>query len=86
MLFVFLAAIVLVRYRALIPLVFFLFITECVFRLVSGALHGLGPEYYESRPPGSVGTYVFLGYGTLMLFLSLRGGPADNGNGNQETV
>ena len=68
LLFVFLAAIVLVRYRSLIPLMFSLFIVECLFRIVSGALHGLGPEYYESRPPGSVGTYVFLAYGTLMLF------------------
>ena len=48
LLFVFLAAIVLVRYRSLIPLMFLLFIVECFFRVVSGALHGLGPEYYES--------------------------------------
>ena len=72
LLFVFLAAIVLVRYRSLIPLMFSLFIFECFFRIVSGALHGLGPEYYESRPPGSIGTYVFLVYGYLMLYLSLR--------------
>ena len=37
---VFLAAIVLVRYRSLIPLMFSLFIVECFFRVVSGALHG----------------------------------------------
>ena len=51
LLFVFLAAIVLVRYRSLIPLMFSLFIVECIFRIASVALHGLGPEYYESRPP-----------------------------------
>tara|TARA_B100000945_G_scaffold279944_1_gene246651 strand:+ start:45 stop:590 length:546 start_codon:yes stop_codon:yes gene_type:complete len=72
LLFVFLAAIVLVRYRSLIPLMFSLFVVECFFRVVSGALHGLGPEYYESRPPGSIGTYVFLVYGVVMLYLSLR--------------
>ena len=76
LLFVFLAAIVLVRYRSLIPLMFSLFIVECFFRIVSGALHGLGPEYYESRPPGSIGTYVFLVYGIVMLYLSLRDGRA----------
>ena len=86
LLFVFLAAIVLVRYRSLIPLMFSLFIVECLFRIVSGALHGLGPEYYESRPPGSVGTYVFLAYGTLMLFLSLRRGVADASSGNEEAA
>ena len=86
LLFVFLAAIVLVRYRSLIPLMFSLFIVECVFRIVSGALHGLGPEYYESRPPGSVGTYVLLAYGTLMLFLSLRSGVADAASGNEEAA
>ena len=86
LLFVFLAAIVLVRYRSLIPLMFSLFIVECLFRIVSGALHGLGPEYYESRPPGSVGTYVFLAYGTLMLFLSLRSGLADAASGNEEAA
>ena len=76
LLFVFLAAIVLVRYRSLIPLMFSLFIVECFFRVVSGALHGLGPEYYESRPPGSIGTYVFLVYGIAMLYLSLKDGRA----------
>ena len=76
LLFVFLAAIVLVRYRSLIPLMFSLFIVECFFRIVSGALHGLGPEYYESRPPGSIGTYVFLVYGIVMLYLSLKDGRA----------
>ena len=76
LLFVFLAAIVLVRYRSLIPLMFALFIVECFFRVVSGALHGLGPEYYESRPPGSIGTYVFLVYGIVMLYLSLKDGRA----------
>ena len=76
LLFVFLAAIVLVRYRSLIPLMFALFIVECFFRVVSGALHALGPEYYESRPPGSMGTYVFLGYGIVMLYLSLKDGRA----------
>ena len=86
LLFVFLAAIVLVRYRSLIPLMFSLFIVECLFRIVSGALHGLGPEYYESRPPGSVGTYVFLAYGTLMLSLSLRSGVADAASGNEEAA
>ena len=86
MLFVFLAAIVLVRYRSLIPLMFSLFIVECIFRIVSGVLHGLGPEYYESRPPGSIGTYVFLAYGALMLSLSLRDGLADTGVGDEETA
>ena len=76
LLFVFVAAIVLVRYRSLIPLMFSLFIVECFFRVVSGALHGLGPEYYESRPPGSIGTYVFLVYGIVMLYLSLKDGRA----------
>ena len=86
LLFVFLAAIVLVRYRSLIPLMFSLFIFECFFRVVSGALHGLGPEYYESRPPGSIGTYVFLVYGILMLYMSLRERRAESSDAGEESA
>jgi hypothetical protein len=41
LLFVFLIAIVLVRYRALIPLVFMFLKVESFFRIVSGSLHPL---------------------------------------------
>ena len=72
LLFVFLTAIVLVRYRALIPMMFAFLIVESLFRMVTGTLHPLTPEYYETRPPGAYGTYIFLVYGIVMLWLSLR--------------
>lgn len=72
LLFVFLIAIVLVRYRALIPLVFMFLIVESFFRIVSGTLHPLTPEHYETRPPGAYATYIFLFYSVVMLWLSLR--------------
>ncbi len=72
LLFVFLMAIVLVRYRALIPLMFTFLIVESFFRMVTGTLHPLTPEHYETRPPGAYGTYIFLVYGIVMLWLSLR--------------
>ena len=65
-------AIVLVRYRALIPLVFMFLIVESFFRIVSGTLHPLTPEHYETRPPGAYATYIFLVYSVVMLWLSLR--------------
>ena len=72
LLFVFLMAIILVRYRALIPLGFAFLIVESFFRIVSGTLHPLTPEHYETRPPGAYATYIFLFYGAVMLWLSLR--------------
>ena len=72
LLFVFLMAIVLVRYRSLIPMIYAFFIVECFFRMVSGTLHPLTPEYYETRPPGANGTYIFLVYGVVMFWISLR--------------
>lgn len=72
LLFVFLAAIVLVRYRSLIPMIFAFFIVENLFRMVAGSLHPLTTDHYENLPPGAIATYVFLVYGTVMLWLSLR--------------
>ena len=40
--------------------------------MVAGTLHPLTPEYYETRPPGAYGTYIFLVYGTVMFWFSLR--------------
>lgn len=69
--FVCLLAIVLVRYRALIPMMYALLVAEMAFRFVSGSLHPLTPEYYASRPPGAVGTLPMLIYVVTMLFFSL---------------
>ncbi|MEM7019636.1 MAG: hypothetical protein AAF512_20155 [Pseudomonadota bacterium] len=72
---VFIYAIVLLRYRNLIPLMYALFIVEVLFRLTVGMLHPLTPEYYAQTPPGKLGNIPILVLTSVMLFLSLRTRP-----------
>jgi hypothetical protein len=45
---------------------------EQLFRMTSGALHSLTPDYYAHTPPGKFATPITLGIAVLMLVLSLR--------------
>ena len=72
LLMVFLYGIALWRYRNLIPLLLLLFIIEILFRLLSGTLHPLGPEYYASTPPGKLGNLPVLAITIVFFVLSLR--------------
>jgi len=64
--------VVMVRYRALIPLMYLLIIIELCFRLISGSLHPLTEVYYLQTPPGSAGNIPALIIVSILLLLSLR--------------
>jgi len=68
----FVAVLVLWRYRNLIPFMWGLFAVEILLRLAAGAIHPLTPDYYASRPPGAVGNLPMLAVFSLMFGLSLR--------------
>lgn len=70
------AAIVLWRYRSLIPLIYGLFVIEVLLRFTVGTIHPLTPEYYESRPPGAIGNLPALVVFATLFALSLRPGRA----------
>lgn len=65
-------AVVLLRYRNLVPLMYLLLGVEVVFRMIAGTLHPLTEEYYLRPPPGKIGNLPLLGLSVVMLFLSLR--------------
>jgi hypothetical protein len=65
-------AVVLLRYRNLIPLMYLMFILEVGFRMIVGSLHPLGEELYARTPPGKHGNVPFLLISASMLFLLLR--------------
>ncbi len=68
-------AVVLLRYRALIPLMYLLLMIEIGFRLISGSLHPLTEIYYLQTPPGSAGNIPSLIVISILLMLSLRRSP-----------
>lgn len=71
-------AVVLLRYRNLVPLMYALLIVELGLRMLAGALHPLGPEYYMRPPPGGRMNLPMTGLCALLLWLSLpRGEPQD---------
>lgn len=72
MLLVLLFALVLWRYRNLIPLMFVFVIGEKLLRLLVRTLHPLGPEYFEHTPPAVLAWLPVLLFSALMLFLSIR--------------
>jgi len=79
-------AVVLLRYRNLVPLMYLLLGVEVVFRMIAGTLHPLTEEYYLRTPPGKVGNLPLLGLSVLMLFLSLRTrNAARSGDGPSQT-
>lgn len=60
------------RYRNLLPFMYIMVIIELLMRLVPRMLHGIGPEYFEHTPPGSMGNLPLLVIACVMLLLSLR--------------
>tara|TARA_B110000211_G_scaffold232468_1_gene296300 strand:- start:788 stop:1246 length:459 start_codon:yes stop_codon:yes gene_type:complete len=66
---------VLLRYRALIPLMYLLLAIEICFRLISGILHPLTEIYYLQTPPGSAGNIPVLIITFILLLLALRQRP-----------
>ena len=66
---------VLFRYRNLIPFMALLLVIEQLTRVASGLMHPLNPTFYEHRPPGAAGTFIFIGFSLLILVLSLRQRP-----------
>ena len=67
--------VVLLRYRALIPLMYLLLVIEIGFRLISGSLHPLTEIYYLQRPPGGASNIPALLGISVLLLLSLRRSP-----------
>ena len=65
-------AVVLLRYRNLIPLMYLVLAIEVCLRLVVGTLHPLTEDYYVRTPPGKWGNIPLLLVCGTMLFLLLR--------------
>ncbi len=83
---VLLYAVVLLRYRNLLPLMYVVLILESAFRLVVGTLHPLTPEYFVRTPPGLYGTLLFPAIAVVMLGLSLRAPDAKRAPAEAETA
>lgn len=69
---VMLYAIVLLRYRNLLPLMYAVLIVEVVFRVIVGTIHPLTEDYFARTPPGKIANLPLLLLSATMLFLSLR--------------
>jgi hypothetical protein len=65
-------ALVIFRYRNLVPLMYALFVLELILRTVVGTLHPLTEEFFVRTPPGKLGNLPLLVISVTMLFLSLR--------------
>lgn len=68
----FLYLIIFFKYKNLLHFIWFTMILDVLFRLISGTIHPLTPEYYINQPPGSVANIYILIYSTFMFFLSIR--------------
>jgi hypothetical protein len=66
-------AVVLLRYRNLVPLMYALLIVEVLLRMAVGMIHPLTEDYYLRTPPGKLGNLPLLLVSAVMLLLSLRG-------------
>ena len=71
-------AVVLLRYRNLVPLMYVVLIVEVGFRMIVGTLHPLTEEYYARTPPGKFLNVPLLVVCVSMLFLSLRSSRVDS--------
>lgn len=71
-------AVVLLRYRNLVPLMYVVLIVEVGFRMIVGTLHPLTEEYYARTPPGKLLNVPLLVVCVSMLFLSLRSSRVDS--------
>lgn len=65
-------ALVLWRYRTLIPFMYLMIIAETLMRLSMRWLHPLTPEFFERTPPGVTANLPILFIAGVMLLLSLR--------------
>ncbi len=61
-----------IKYKNLIPLIYFICLLDQCFRLTSGALHPLSEDYYINTPPGVISNIPVLIYLSIMFYLSLR--------------
>jgi len=62
-----------IKYKNLIPLIYFICLLDQCLRLISGYLHPLGEDYYINTPPGVISNIPVLLYLILMFYLSFRG-------------
>ena len=62
-----------IKYKNLIPLIYFICLLDQCLRLISGYLHPLGEDYYINTPPGVISNIPVLLYLILMFYLSLIG-------------
>ena len=72
MMFTLLYALVLWRYRGLIPLMLGFMLLETLFGIVVTALHPLTPEYYEYTPPALIARMPKLIVLPTLLFMAIR--------------
>ena len=59
------------KYRNLLHFIWITMIIDVLFRLISGTIHPLTPEYYINQPPGSIGNIYILIYSISMFLLSI---------------
>ncbi len=72
MMWTIMSALVLWRYRNLIPLMLAFLILEHLFVFVVGVLHPLNPAYFIHTPPGVAGAVPKLIITAILLILALR--------------
>ncbi|MEE2776640.1 MAG: hypothetical protein VYE73_07745 [Acidobacteriota bacterium] len=72
MMWVMLFALVLWRYRNLIPLMLGFLVVEHLFGFVVGWMHPLTPEYFARTPPGKLAAFPMLLVCSGLLSLALR--------------
>ena len=59
------------KYKNLLHFIWITMIIDVLFRLISGTIHPLTPEYYINQPPGSIGNIYILIYSMSMFLLSI---------------
>ena len=67
----FLYLLIFLKYRNLLHFIWITMIIDVLFRLISGTIHPLTPEYYINQPPGSIGNIYILIYSMSMFLLSI---------------
>ena len=59
------------KYRNLLHFIWITMIIDVLFRMISGTIHPLTPEYYINQPPGSISNIYILIYSMSMFLLSI---------------
>jgi hypothetical protein len=67
----FLYLLIFLKYRNLLHFIWITMIIDVLFRLVSGTIHPLSPDYYINQPPGSIANIYILIYSMSMFLLSI---------------